>query len=80
MHIHVLCLANVFADKEHMINNRQKGWGDEKGGKGAYRGVKGHRDENRGGVTEKRLREGDKDQHDRSFDLSQSQIADGIIV
>jgi hypothetical protein len=45
-----------------------------------YRGVQGHRDEKRGGVKKKRLRERDKDQHDRSFDLSPSQIADGIIV
>jgi hypothetical protein len=28
-------------------------------------------DEKRGGVKKKRLRERDKDQHDRSFDLSQ---------
>jgi hypothetical protein len=32
------------------------GGGGEKGGKEAYRGVKGHRDEKRGGVREKKLR------------------------
>jgi hypothetical protein len=30
--------------------------GDEKGGKGAYKGVKGYRDEKRGGVRVKKLR------------------------